>query len=53
LAEATDKMNASSLARELLGDDFVRHFVETRQWEWRRFNNTVTDWELSRYLELV
>ena len=32
---------------------FVRHFVETRQWEVRRFNNSVTDWELQRYLDIV
>ena len=53
LAEATDAFEASALAREFFGEDFVRHFVETRRWEWRRFNNVVTDWELSRYLELV
>jgi glutamine synthetase len=53
LAEATDGLDASALAREFFGHDFVRHFVETRRWEWRRFNQSVTDWELARYLELV
>ncbi|MET3106628.1 glutamine synthetase [Oxalobacteraceae bacterium GrIS 2.11] len=53
LAEATEAMDRSSLARELLGDEFVTHFVQTRQWEVRRFNQSVTDWELRRYLELV
>lgn len=53
LHEATEAMDASPLARELLGDTFVTHFVQTRQWEVRRFNQAVTDWELQRYLELV
>ena len=53
LAEATDALNRSALARQLLGDQFVDHFVQTRQWEVRRFDQAVTDWELRRYLELV
>jgi len=53
LAEATDAMDGSTLARELLGDAFVNHFVQTRRWEWRRFSQAVTDWELARYLEMV
>lgn len=53
LADATRAMDESVLARELLGDTFVTHFVQTRQWEVRRFNQAVTDWEMQRYLELV
>ena len=53
LAEATERLDRSTLARELLGDTFITHFVQTRQWEVRRFNQSVTDWELRRYLELV
>jgi glutamine synthetase len=53
LAEATQRMAESALARELLGEAFVEHFVQTRRWELRRFESAVTDWELARYLELV
>ena len=53
LAEATEALDRSVLARELLGDAFVSHFVQTRQWEVRRFDQAVTDWELQRYLELA
>lgn len=53
LAEATEALDRSTLARELLGDAFVTHFVQTRQWEVRRYNQAVTDWELQRYMELV
>ncbi|NRR29353.1 glutamine synthetase [Oxalobacteraceae bacterium] len=53
LADATAAMDRSPLARELLGEEFVRHFVQTREWEVAQFNQSVTDWELQRYLELA
>lgn len=53
LADATAAMDRSALARELMGEEFVRHFVQTRQWEVSQFDQSVTDWELQRYLELA
>lgn len=53
LEDATERMARSDLARELLGDGFVTHFTQTRRWEVQRFQQTVTDWELARYLESV
>lgn len=53
LQEATDRLQRSSLARELLGSEFVDHFVCTREWEWRQAQKAVTDWELRRYLEVI
>lgn len=53
LADATEAMDTSPIARGLFGDDFVRHFVETRRWEWSKFSEAVTDWEIERYLEMV
>jgi glutamine synthetase len=53
LGEATEKLKRSELARELLGDAFVTHFVETREWEWRQYEKAVTDWELKRYFETI
>ncbi len=41
------------VAREILGEGFVEHFVATREWEWRRFGDAVTDWELRRYFEII
>ena len=32
---------------------FVDHFVRTREWEWRQFQDAVTDWELRRYFEVI
>ncbi|KAM0788434.1 hypothetical protein ACM66B_001569 [Microbotryomycetes sp. NB124-2] len=54
LQEATAKMAAQgSMARQVLGDEFVDHFAGTREHEWNLFAAAVTDWELSRYLELA
>lgn len=53
LKEATDRLADSALARELFGDSFVEHFVQTRRWEWNQFMQNVTSWELQRYFEIV
>ncbi|ORY79356.1 glutamine synthetase/guanido kinase [Leucosporidium creatinivorum] len=54
LQEATARMgHEASLARKVLGDDFVDHYVGTREHEWELFAAAVTDWEVQRYLELA
>jgi glutamine synthetase len=53
LHEATRKLAESKIAREIFGEDFVDHFVRTREWEWRQFQDSVTDWELKRYFEII
>lgn len=53
LWEATQAMKKSPLAAELFGEAFVNHFVATREAEWKRFMRPVTDWEISRYLEII
>jgi glutamine synthetase len=53
LDEATTRLERSELARTLLGDDFVEHFVQSRRWEWRQFGKAVTSWEMARYFEII
>ncbi|HZE83233.1 MAG TPA: hypothetical protein VE035_02945, partial [Puia sp.] len=53
LWEATQAMKQSPLARELFGEGFTDHFTGSREWEWRQFSKSVTDWELKRYLEII
>jgi glutamine synthetase len=36
-----------------LGTELVDHFVATREWEWRQFQDAVTDWETRRYFEII
>jgi glutamine synthetase len=53
LYEATQRMKNSDIARSLLGNEFVEHFTQTREWEWRQSLKAVTDWEFRRYFEII
>ena len=53
LIETTRNFHASEVARDWLGDTFVEHFAATREWEWRQWQDGVTDWELKRYFEII
>ena len=53
LEEASARLRQSSIARDLFGDAFVDHYCATRDWEVRQFRKAVTDWELSRYFEII
>ena len=53
LKETTEIFRRSNLARDWFGDLFVDHFAATREWEWRQWQDGVTDWELKRYFEII
>jgi glutamine synthetase len=53
LWDAAQRLKHSAAAAELFGDDFVRHFVASREWEEREFRRNVTSWELERYFEVI
>ncbi|MES2795278.1 MAG: glutamine synthetase family protein [Bacteroidota bacterium] len=53
LIDATNLMKDSKIANEILGETFVQHFTQTRDWEWRQYSKAVTDWEMRRYFEIV
>jgi glutamine synthetase len=53
LHEATQQMKDSKVAKEILGESFVQHFTQTRDWEWRQHLKAVTDWEYKRYFEII
>ena len=53
LWDATQAMKTSKVALEIFGENFTKHFCATREWEWRQFQKSVTDWEFKRYFEIV
>jgi glutamine synthetase len=53
LAEATERLARSQMAREWLGADFVDHYVEMKRAEVEAYAGAVTDWEVARYLEAL
>lgn len=42
-----------SLLNQLFGEDFINHFIKTREWECKKFREAVTDWERKRYFEII
>jgi glutamine synthetase len=53
LIETTRVFRQSERARDWFGEDFVDHFAATREWEWRQWQDAVTDWERKRYFEII
>ena len=53
LWDAAQRLKASKAAGDWFGDAFVEHFAATREWEEREFRKHITDWELSRYFEII
>ncbi len=50
LGEAIESLEASTVARQWFGDDFVDHFATIKRAEVSAQSVAVTDWEVSRYL---
>jgi glutamine synthetase len=61
ITKAADALASDPNLRAVLGEAFVSYFVNTRRWEWLMYHttggdpvaDTVTQWELDRYFELV
>ncbi len=53
LIDATNQMKSSAIAKELFGETFTAHYVQSREWEWRQHLKAVTDWEYKRYFEII
>ena len=53
LLSATEAMMNSKVAVEIFGKEFIEHFGNTRLWEWQKYQEAVTQWELERYFEII
>ena len=53
LRDAATRLGQSRAARELFGEVFVDHYVQTRLWESREYERHVNDWQLARYFEII
>jgi glutamine synthetase len=53
LRDATRDLAGSQAARDMFGDDFVDHYVASRDWEVREYERHVNDWQLKRYFEII
>ena len=53
LDEALDLLDGSAIARELLGADFVQHYVLMKRFESEKYREQVSEWEIRRYAEMA
>lgn len=53
LRDAAFVFSESTIAKELFGEEFVKHYTQSRLWEWEQYQKSVTDWELKRYFEII
>lgn len=53
LETAAAALRASAAATEYFGAEFVEHYAASREWESREYRRHITDWELSRYFEII
>ncbi|MBU2709546.1 glutamine synthetase family protein [Zooshikella harenae] len=53
LWDASQRLKESMVAKTFLGEEFVSHFVNTREWEVRQFRKHISSWELDRYFEII
>jgi glutamine synthetase len=53
LQEALDLLDRSEVAREMLGDDFVQHYVLMKRFEAEKYRQQVSEWEVRRYAEMA
>lgn len=52
LSEATDAIASDELAHEVLGAEMHKAFIDFKRAEWDSYHNTVSEWEVARYLRL-
>ncbi len=48
---AITAFKTSALARDCLGDAFVACYAASREWQLHDLKNTITDWEISTFIE--
>jgi len=53
LGEAVEAFNNSRIAKEYFGEQFVRLYTKLERHEVEAYRHTVTEWERSRYLEVL
>jgi glutamine synthetase len=53
LEAAAQALAKSELARQVLPEAFIDHYVRTRDWEARQHARSVSQWELERYFEII
>jgi glutamine synthetase len=52
LKEAIDALEADEVIQAALGDEYARTYISAKREEWEEYHNSISQWELDRYLDL-
>jgi glutamine synthetase len=52
LGAALDALRCGRILREAFGSEFLEYFTRVKRAEVRRYETTVTDWEMREYLDI-
>lgn len=50
LCEALDCLAKDRVVKESLGNDFTAYYITVKAEEWRQYHQSVSEWEINRYL---
>ncbi len=50
LAEAIDCLEHDEVLRGALGGTYAKYYIDVKREEWRQYHQSVSQWELDRYL---
>lgn len=50
LCEALDCLAKDRVVKESLGNDFASYYIAVKAEEWRQYHQSVSEWEINRYL---
>lgn len=51
LIDAINELKKDTYFKTVLGEEFIKQYILLREFEWNRYMNHISDWELSEYLE--
>jgi glutamine synthetase len=50
LIQAVDCLEEDEIVKEALGSTYANYYIQVKREEWRRYHNSVSQWELDNYL---
>ena len=52
LREALDYLEADSVVKEALGQEYADYYIQVKREEWRQYHQSVSQWERENYLPI-
>lgn len=52
LFEALDCLSEDQVIKDSLGEDYANYYVEVKREEWRQYHQSISQWELNKYLSI-